>query len=262
MHAVSIRVLALILLAVPGVGLAEGWTPPDNPDPQAILREASVDARARRYETALAKHVWFHENALQLQPSMAGVRLSFALSDWERLGREYPPALEKLKSIRDSLEDRVKKGEGIDRGFHDLAAINKTLKEDSRTAESFRQLDSQNPQAARRAFHFAQRALILDEAYEIYVKYVDAKRNFLQMKHLYELDQQMAEDSQFGASLAEHGTKTFRNESATLVAILVVNDRKTEAEEIAALARKVLDDASFQRELDAALSGTVPQPWP
>lgn len=262
MHTVTICFLALILFAFPSLGLADDWTPPDNPDPQAILREASVDAREKKYETALAKHLWFHENALRLNQAMTGVRLSFALSDWEKLGREYPPALEKLKSIRDSLEKRVKKGEDIGSGFHDLAAINRTLNEDSRTAESFRQLDSQNPKAATMAFHFVKPALVKDKAYELYVKYVDAKRDFLQMKHLYELNQQMAENPKFGAKLSEHGSKTFRNGCTTLVAILVVTDRKTEAKEIAALAKKELDDAQFQEELEAALSGTVPKPWP
>lgn len=262
MHAVAIRFLALISYALPVLGLADDWTPPDNPDPQAILSEASVDAREQKYETALAKHVWFHENALRINPAMSGVRLSFALASWEELGREYPPALEKLKSIRDSLEERVKKGEDMRSGFHDLAAINRTLKEDSRTAESFRQLDAHNPKAAKVAFHFVKAALVKDQAYELYVKYVDPQRDFLQMKHLYELNLQMAKDPKFGAHLAEFGEKTFRNGSATLVAVLAVNDRKAEAEEIAALAKKALDDAQFQKELDSALAGKVPKPWP
>jgi hypothetical protein len=226
------------------------------------LREASVDAKAKLYETALAKHLWFHENALRLNHAMTGVRLSFALSDWEKLGREYPPALEKLKSIRDSLEERVKKGEDVGSGFHDLAAINRTLNEDSRTAESFKALDSQNPKAAAMAFHFVKPALVKDKAYELYVKYVDAKRDFLQIKHMYEMNKKMAKNSKFGANISNHGEKTFRNNSATLVAILAINKRNLEASEIATLAKKVVEDTKFHQELEAALVGTVPTPWP
>ena len=262
MHATRIRFLAVILFAFPSLGLSEDWTPPDNPDPQAILREASVDAKAKKYETALAKHIWFHENSLRLNQAMAGVRLSFALSDWEKLGREFPPALVKLETIRDSLEKRVKKGEDVGSGFHDLVAINRTLNEDSRTAESFKQLDFQNPKAATMAFYFVKPALVKEKAYELYVKYVDAQLDFLQMKHMYEMNKQMAKNSIFGANMSNHGEKSFRNSSATLVAILAINKRNLEASEIATLAKKEVEDAKFHQELEAALAGTVPTPWP
>ncbi len=226
------------------------------------MQEAKADIKAKKYEVALAKHIWFHENALRFDPAMSGVRLSFALSSWEQLGREFPPALEKLKSIRDSLEERVKKGEDIGGGFHDLAAINRTLNEDSRTAESFRQIDSQNAKAAAMAFHFVKPALVKDNAYELYVKYVDAKHDFLQMKHIYEMNKQMAENPKFGKNMADHGEKTFRNNTATLVAILAINKRNLDASEIATLAKKEISDVKFHQELEAALAGTVPTPWP
>jgi hypothetical protein len=193
---------------------------------------------------------------------MSGVRLSFALSDWEQLGREYPPALEKLTAIRNSLEDRVKKGEDIGRSFHDLAAINRTLNEDSRTTESFRQLDSQNPKAAAKAIFYVKSALVKDKAYELYAKYVDAKRDFERLKRLYELTENMARDAKHVASIAEHSVKAFRHGSATLIAILVVTDQEAEAKEIAALAKEQLDDAKFHKEIDDALAGVVPAPWP
>ena len=42
-----------------------------------------------------------------------------------------------------------------------------------------------------------------------------------------------------------HAEKSFTNGIATLVALLVVNDRKPEAEKVAADAKKEWDDASF-----------------
>ncbi len=119
------------------VTLASDWTPPDNPDPQSILNEAQSDARAKRYEIALAKHVWFHENALKINQAMSGVRLSFALSYWKGLGQEHPPALEKLRQIRDELAAKANDGMDIGSGFHDLASINKTLDEDSKSSCPF-----------------------------------------------------------------------------------------------------------------------------
>jgi hypothetical protein len=42
---------------------SDEWTVPTDPDPQTILREAAENTRAGQYELALAKHIWFHENA-------------------------------------------------------------------------------------------------------------------------------------------------------------------------------------------------------
>ena len=239
---------------------AEVWTPPENPDPQTILNEAKNDAQAKRYEIALAKQVWFHENALSLNQAMTGVRLSFALANWESLGRVYPPALAKLQEIRDGLEERAKKGEDLMSAFHDLAAINRTFGEDSRTSEAFKALDALNPKAAKLAIFYVKPALVKSKDYALYIKYTDVKRDYLQMRQIFEVNLQMAEDKRFGPNLAEFANKSFRNESATLVAILTVNDRKQEASEIATLAKKQLDEPEFHKELDAALTGTVPKP--
>ena len=242
--------------------LASDWNPPDNPDPQTILNEAQADMRAKRYEIALTKHVWFHENALKINQAMTGVRLSFALTYWKNLGQEYPPAMDKLRQIRDELEAKANEGKDIGNGFSDLASINETLEEESKTTDAFKILVSKNPEAAKKAFLFAKSALIKDKEYALYVKYVDAKRDYLQMKHMYEMNTQMAEDLKFGARMSDHAIKSFRNHSATLIAILSANDRKREASEIATLAKKELEDTKFHEELEAALAGIVPSPWP
>jgi hypothetical protein len=249
-------------LTTSSFAFAEDWTPPKKPDLQAILREAKADAQAKRYKVALAKHVWFHDNALSIDKAMTGVRLSFALSDWKQLGNEYPPAMAKLRSIRDALQDKANKGNDLGNGMHDLVAINRTLEEDSRTTEAFKSLDVLNPKAAKKAFPFVKPALVKDKEYKLYITYVDPQGEFQQMKHLYELNQKMAKEPKIGTQFADFGNKTFRNGCVTLVAILAINDRKTEADEIATLAKKELDDAEFQKELVAALSGIVPKPWP
>ena len=262
MKLVHMCVSMTIFTLCSAVVVARDWLPPDSPDPQAILQEARVDARAKRYNIALAKHVWFHENALEISPSLSGVRLSFALSDWKRLGSSYPPAMEKLRQIRDDLASQAEAGKDLGIGFLDLVAINRTLSEESKTTDVFKILVEKNPQAAERAFVFSGPALIKAKEYSLYMEYVDAMNDYLKMKQMYETERRRARDTEFGASVREHATLSFRNKTATLVAILSVNDRKDEAAEIARLAKSELDDAGFHKELEAALAGTVPDPWP
>lgn len=52
----------LCLLTISMAASANDWTPPENPDVDAIRDEAEADAKAGRYEAALAKRVWWHEN--------------------------------------------------------------------------------------------------------------------------------------------------------------------------------------------------------
>src|SRR5688500_16155454 len=88
--------------------LLAAWAPPANPDPEKISLEANADRDAKNYDDALAKYVWYHENALKHQKSLYGVRLSFALADWERLADDFPAAREKLKSVRDDTEKQIR----------------------------------------------------------------------------------------------------------------------------------------------------------
>src|SRR5688500_5081235 len=94
------------------------WKPPEKPDPSVILNEAESDAGAKRYPDALAKHLWFHENALKYERGLYGVRLSFALGAWFELGKQYPPALEALKEVRDIAGRRVRERKGKRGDFH------------------------------------------------------------------------------------------------------------------------------------------------
>jgi hypothetical protein len=245
--------LAILVLVVSGCAKKE---------PEKIRSEARADARAERYEDALAKHVWYHRNALKYEPALSGVRLSFALSDWYELGKAYPPALVKLKEIRDEAAKNVTNGKHVRESFHDLAAINRTVGEESRTKEIFVLLDAQNADAAKEVFDLAQPALINTKEYKLCGKYIDSKRSFPRIIEFFRTNKRLAKDPRFGAEHLEFANKKFTNDAATLIALLAVNGRKAEAEEIAGEAKKEWNNASFHAEIDKALQGKLPKPWP
>jgi hypothetical protein len=119
------RTLAALLLAAASPAFA--WTPPAHPNPQAILQEAVEDRVAGRYEDALQKQLWFHKEAVKIQPALVGVRSSFALAYWAHLAAKYPPALEALKKVRAEAEQDVRAGREPVQAFGDVAAINNEL---------------------------------------------------------------------------------------------------------------------------------------
>ena len=262
----GLSVCAFVLTLMSSPALA-AWTPPANPNPDKILREAQDDARAGRYADALAKHVWFHENALKYAPAMYGVRLSFALSYWRSLADLYPPALTKLKAVRDDAAMSVRKGRDPRNAFIDFASINRELGDEEQTKDLFRWLDSTSPEMARQVFDSAEPALIQAKEYQLCGKYLDPDRAFQRIVELYRETERMARDpalamGEYAKEIEEHSTRSFANEAATLVAVLVLNDRRADAERIAAEAMNESDSAALKEALPKALKGELPPRWP
>jgi hypothetical protein len=151
-------------------------------DPKERL-QSGVDAmREGRYAEALADFVWFHDNALKHDRSLRGVRLSFALGDWIDLAYEYPPAMQKLESIRDKKTAMISRGKGDYALFNDVASINEYLKEEHRTRELFQHLDRSNPDFAQRCASLAFDALVRGGMYELAHRYMsDTEGALLQL---------------------------------------------------------------------------------
>jgi tetratricopeptide (TPR) repeat protein len=250
------------------------WTPPANPNPQAILNEAQADIRARHYEDALAKLSCFHENALKYDQGQTGVRLSFALSAFDQLARVYPPAQEKMKAYRDAAEKDLLSGNASGKAsdplgafrkaspFMDFAALNRHLKETTKTVELFKRLDREKPDLADSSFAAAQSELIAAREYKLCGKYMKGESSYDRLVSMYHMNKDMARNPAMGASLGEYAEKSFSNGVATLVGVLVQNNRKDEAQKIADKALKEKTDATFKALINKSLAGEVPTPWP
>lgn len=256
-------VACLSLLTFAGAARAE-WTPPEKPDPHAIYHEAKVDASARRYEDALAKHLWFHENALKLKPSLRGVRLSFALSDWYDLGADYEPALAKFEEVRTA----ARKGalESTDKthrrqNFIDFESMTDLLSEDQETVDLFLKLRDQNPDDAKAVYRSAQEALLKSDRFDVCGEFLDAKRAMELEIDRYKDDKEHV-DKRHSERDRKFAERRFRNGAATIVLILAKNDRADEAQKIAQRARDVSDDEQLNADLDVALKGKKMSTFP
>lgn len=116
--------------------------------------------------------IWFHDHALEEQPSLYGVRLSYALNDWFELSNRYPPALVALKAIRDAKSDRLARGDGDRRLFHDVRAINEQLDQQGLTYELFVRLQEANPPLAEKCADLAMAAIVRSKDFDLARKLV------------------------------------------------------------------------------------------
>jgi hypothetical protein len=255
------RWLIACLLFVTALAYGD-WAPPANPDPSAILREAKVDARAERYGEALAKQLWFHRHALEHERGLYGVRLSFALQSWINLGKRYPPALKTLKEVRDEAGLRVRSGEGTWHDFHDFVAISESLAENVETANLFVWLDQNNPALAKRSYVVAQGALIHAKQYQLCGKYIDPAKSVELMLQVYGVHQRLSKKRGPDSGLMEFADKSLAHDAGTLVALLVLNERTSEADQVIAAVLKERPDPDLKSKLENARKGVIPEPWP
>ncbi len=235
------------------------WTPPDDPDPHEILDSAWDDARAGLHEVSLAKFVWFHQNAVLIEPGMGGVRLSFALSYWHELAEEYPPAMDAMLAARDEAESSfLNKGYRFT-DFHDLASLNRELGDESRTVTTFKRVSQDNSKAAQRVYHVAERALVKQGEFELCNPFLEtSKRLEIGIKG-FRVGRRFETDPAHGDQPPPETAYTHLiHDIATLVALLVINNRADEATAVARDAQAALPDYPIMAELESALAGQLP----
>lgn len=241
------------------------WTPPQNPNLMEISREAEADATAGNYADALAKHVWLFQNALKFDPSFVGVRVADELASWVRLSAVYPPALDKLKAVRDEAAENVRQGNDAVNEFQDFAAINNDLKEYGKTAELFIWIDANKPAFAKAAFanqYLLVPALVKAKEFHLCGKYIDANAYFKQSLECYRTTAALGSNRPPFKAFRNIAKKDFINQTTMLIAILVVNDRKVEAQQIVDKISKESDLPEFKTEIQNALSGELPTQLP
>jgi hypothetical protein len=145
--------------------------------------------------------------------------------------------------------------------FQAFAAVNCTLLDDIRTVAGFEQVDQERPDLAARLILAAQPALIRLKKYPVCAKYIspdDARR----AAEAYRQAKEAATAGRLSAHAVGFAEKRFENEVSTLVALLVISGREAEARRVVAEVEHERSDPAFKVALDAALQGTVPQPWP
>lgn len=228
-------------------------------DPDKVFDEALQDHRDGKFEEALRKHIWFHQYALDYQPSFYGVRLSYALSDWACLATKYPDALVALEYFSDKAEDKIKDGGDVYSTFHDFESINEVLDNEERTISLLEWLDANDPGLAGEVSRLARSALIDAERYPLIGKYFDSEKELdIQIMQLNVVSGFEIPGETAGETKA-YAYDSFSDAVQTMVAILAKNGRIDEVERVVERAKEVWGDDEFAASLKLAKSGVFPE---
>jgi hypothetical protein len=220
-------------------------------DMQKYLSDTQDLVRQGKHEEALERFLWFHEHALEHQPSMSGVRLSFALSYWKQLGDDYPPALEAMVDVRDSSTRQVMAGEGDRHLFQDVAALNRTLGDGQNTVELFQTLDAQQPKLAKTCWTVARHTVIEGKRFDLARKYMgNPAEEFDRIKQSYDQNVTLYDKPQIGgASFKNYNQKHFVEECLQLIEVVNELDGDAAAKQIQEKALAVRDDRRLRDAL-------------
>jgi hypothetical protein len=259
------RVMCLVISLTVTITRAD-WKPPADfdPDLEKIVHEAKADVAAGKYEEAYEIGVWFSLHAYRYNPAQETI-------DWTNYVKTLPN-LEKLKAERDEAFKNLRKGEA--RGpvfieFSTYSGINQTLGEEKRTEEFIVWLDSNRPEVlkADHMLDLIMPTLIKFKEYHLCGKYLASGDAYWQNQILNGYQELLrSAEAHDGIAKRPHlhnyAEQQFRNRTETLVALLVINDRKVEAETISRAAEKVLNDITFKTQIEKSLNGEMSQSWP
>jgi serine/threonine protein kinase len=262
----------------PATGLLESA---QKPDAQAELQKAQDLMNGGDYEGSLQTFISYFNDS-KFEAGQAGVRLSFALSDWVELGRRYPKAKEALIKIRDNDTQKFAQGQGYFDLFSEVSAINQYLGNEDATYQLFKSIETTDPQLAGQCFFDVESLLVKKGDYETCRKYMgDPERAFEILTNMYRMDlQNQARMKALNADTAKRMAAMRKKNGWTnlpafslpdtsammlrsshdrftggvrqLIEILVATGDKSEAENIQQEALGVLDDLQLHSAVEDA----------
>jgi hypothetical protein len=246
------------LAKTPDMKKLEMASPPKDFGPAGnILQEAQALTRAGKYEEALAKHVYYHENAFKMQPSQVGVRLSFALMYWAELGQAYAPAKAAMIEVRNNAGNTLVSGKGTPELFQDFVALNDATGDD-KSAFVFKILAEKQPELAKKAFIHGIDEFVKKQEYALCSQYMpDATKEFDFCMQIRKMDSDLANSGRFGDDASTRlffdSKSRFIAKCCQLIEILAGSGRGAEAEEIKKKLLAINDDVATRREIDSAM---------
>ena len=224
-------------------------------DAQARLDAASELAGDGQYEAALREFQWFHDHALEHDPSLYGVRLSYALYAWADLGQDYPPALDALEAVRQRDMALLLAGQGKRGLFHDVVAINDELGKSEETHALCVALERADPALLLACADIALPAIIAAGDYALAERLLPAPEDTIRERSRFLMKAFSRWRRQHGRTMyIPAQIDIYANDVRQVLAVLAQRGRQLEAARLRRLAVDLIPATTVRRAVRAALS--------
>lgn len=136
------------------------------------LDEARAAFRDKDYVRALERYEYFFDHALVGDPhSLYGVRLSYCLSEWAKLGEVHPPARQRLEERAGEALVLLAQTRDPER-FHDYIALCRYLHWSEEPGRRFLEFHASDPDLARSTVRFIWDKLVQSEQWSVCEAYL------------------------------------------------------------------------------------------
>ena len=148
--------------------------------PGQVLKEARAAAEAGDHALALENYERFFDRALhdQDEDNYYGVRLSYCLDEWARLGEKYPTARERLEAKASEALVSFEATSDYEK-FHDFQSIRDHLGQEDVLFAQFLQYHRSKPELAKAALSLMWNRLVEAKRWDICAAYLgDHKKKY------------------------------------------------------------------------------------
>ncbi|MGH1486416.1 MAG: hypothetical protein ACRBCI_09345 [Cellvibrionaceae bacterium] len=136
-------------------------------NPRKYLNEARSAFKSKDYGKALSSYEYFFDHALDEDgSSLYGVRLSYCLDEWAKLGEAYPLAKERLIQRRDGCLNLLTQTYEPEL-FHDYIAICQYLKCSHMPIEVFKNIHNENKKLANDVIRYIWDELVSNKLWDL-----------------------------------------------------------------------------------------------
>lgn len=233
------RILALFaILCMMSLARAE--------DMFAYIQRTRELTREGKYQEALARHQWMHQQPFE----NPGIRVA-SLLEWKELGERYEPAKLALGEFRDAGAKTLAEGGGDVELFQAVSFINEQLGETERTLKLFDSIDQQSTKRAREYWLLAKNSVVEAKRYDLVKKYLgDPLVAFELMRHVYAVGKRYDEtQGTLDSEVRKRIDEAFVKELLQLIDMtLAIGDRES-AEKIRDKALMVIDDNRLRKAI-------------
>lgn len=142
-----------------------------------ILEEARAAFKEGNYAEALEQYEYFFDHALDDDPySLYGVRLSYCLDEWVRLGNRYPLALQRLEQKAGAALALLDQTRNPER-FHDFVVICKYLERPEEPIRRFLGYHSLDRELAQSVIRYIWDQLVEEKQWLLCSEYLPLPKN-------------------------------------------------------------------------------------
>lgn len=140
-------------------------------DPSEVLAAARKAYKDKDFPAALENYQWFYNNALDIDQSYYGVRLSYCLGEWANLGKVYPRAADALQRLKEEalLEFLDTKSRKV---FHEYSGICECLGCNEEVFKQFIAIHDSDKDLAEKLFTFVYEYCASNEMWDLCREYL------------------------------------------------------------------------------------------